>query len=286
MAELQAAQGALPEVGRLQRLGRKLDSWEILLESESRFSGIPEREVAKRRKRLLELRQRFEILRLQIESPPIQDGTIPAQLPPLDLCSGEERQLCEQYLDAQLKISQHLREQLLRVMQWVDQAATGQKNSWRAKMRLSKIRRYLMDLDQERQSLDPHRAKQTHNWEILADRLLLYRDRNAEVSDARLAFEKIVRLTNNVAKLQSQVHQLQNRTSRMDNWLKQAHRQLKGQKAPLPPLAEDLRLVTQKIDILGLEDLNRSKSRINLARRYLEKYLQRETNSSEGEYEP
>ncbi len=283
MAELPIAPGTLPEVGRLQRLSRKLDSWEILLESESRIPGVSERDLLKRRKRLHELRQRFEILRLQLEAPGMQGSSAPAQLPPLDLCSPEERQLCEQYLDAQTKISQHLRDQLARVMQWVDHAATGQKKGWRAKMRLTKIRRYLVDLEQERQRLDPHRAKQSHNWETVADRLLLYRDRSAEVSDARLAFEKIVRLTNNVAQLQTQVHQLQNKTNRMDIWLKQAHKRLKGQKPPLPPLAEDIRLVTHKIDLLGLEDLSRSRSRISLARKYLEKYLQREGADGLGE---
>lgn len=283
MAELQTAQGSLPDAGRLQRLGRKLDSWEILLDTESRFSGIPERELLKRRKRLHELRQRYEILRLQLDHPAHQDGALPTQMPPLDLCSNEERQLCEQYLDAQLKITQHLRDQLIKVMQWVDEASTGQKNGWRAKSRLAKIRRYLVELDQERQRLDPHRARQSHNWEMVADRMLLYRDQNADVSDARLAFEKIVRLTNNVAKLQAQIHHLQNKTSRMENWLKHAHKRLKAQKAPAPPLTEDLRLITQKIDVLGLEDLNRSKSRIGLARKYLEKYLDREAPLGDDE---
>lgn len=276
MAELETAPANLSELGRLQRLGRKLDSWEVLLESHSRSPGLSEKDLQRRRKRLEDLRQRWEVLRLRLESSSLNETEGSVQLPPLDLCSPEERVLCEQYLDAQYKISEQLRLQLEKVLRWVDQAAQGQKPGWRAKVRLAKIRRFLLELDEERQRLDPHRARQSHHWEKLADRLLLYRDPHAEVADTRLAFEKVVRLTNQVASLQNQIHELQHKTQRMEQWLKQAHKRLRSQRAPSPPLAEDLRLITHKIDLLGLEDLNRSKSRIALARRYLEKFLDKE----------
>lgn len=285
MAELETAPANLSELGRLQRLGRKLDSWEVLLESHSRSPGVAEKDLQRRRKRLMDLRQRWEVLRLRLETTSLGDTGSSVELPPLDLCSPEERVLCEQYLEAQYKINEQLRLQLEKVLHWVDQATKGQKPGWRAKMRLAKIRRFLVEIEEERQRLDPHRAKQTHNWERLADRLLLYRDPHAEVADTRLAFEKVVRLTNQVASLQDQIHDLQHKTHRMEHWLKQAHKRLRSLRPPTPPLAEDLRLVTHKIDLLGLEDLNRSKSRIALARRYLEKYLSKEAPIEEEDEE-
>ncbi len=277
MAELHTAPANLSELGRLQRLGRKLDSWEVLLENHGRSAGVSDRDLQRRRKRVSDLRQRWELLQMRLQTSEASEGyRSSGGLPPLDLCSHEEQILCEQYLDAQYKINQQLVLQLEKIMRWVDQATQGQKPGWRTKMRLAKIRRYLVELDDERQRLDPHRAKQSYNWEKLADGLLLYRDPHVEVSDTRLAFEKVVRLTSQVAALQNQIHELQSKTQRMEQWLKQAHKRLKGTRPPAPPLAEDLRLIAHKIDLLGLEDLNRSKSRIALARRYLEKYLDRE----------
>ncbi len=266
---------AAPDVERMRRLSRKLDSWEILMESPNSSGPIQDKDWQKRRKKLQELRQRLEMVRLRMEAPAILEQGQTFQLPPLELCTSDEHMLCDQYLEAQLKISQHLCEQLSKVNHWVDEASLAGKNSWRMKLRLTKIRRYLSDLDQERQSLEPHRIRQLQNWEKMADKMLIYRDRQSETGDTRLAFEKIVRLTDSVGSLQQNVHNLQTKVQKMDAWLKQATRRLTQQKSSPPPLAEDLRLAAQKIDGLGLEDLHRSKSRLALARKYLEKYLSR-----------
>ncbi|MDQ3235000.1 MAG: hypothetical protein M3Q07_24595, partial [Pseudobdellovibrionaceae bacterium] len=262
---------AASDAERLRRLFQKLDSWEVLLESK----GAQDRDWQKRRKRLHDLRQRLELLRLRTEAPTVLEQGQTYQLPPLDICTSDEHILCDQYLEAQLKISQHLNEQLTKVKRWVEEASAAGKNSWRMKLRLTKIRRYLGDLDQERQTLEPHRIRQLQNWEKFADKMLLYRDQYQEMGDTRLAFEKIVRLTDSVEALQQKVHASQNKIQRMEAWLKQATRRLLQTKSPLPPLAEDLRMAAQKIDGLGLEDLHRSKSRLALARKYLEKYLSR-----------
>ncbi|HYX39756.1 MAG TPA: hypothetical protein VE954_42215 [Oligoflexus sp.] len=262
---------AASDAERLRRLFQKLDSWEVLLESK----GAQDRDWQKRRKRLHNLRQRLELLRLRTEAPTVLEQGQTYQLPPLDICTSDEHILCDQYLEAQLKISQHLNEQLTKVKRWVEEASAAGKNSWRMKLRLTKIRRYLGDLDQERQTLEPHRIRQLQNWEKFADKMLLYRDQYQEMGDTRLAFEKIVRLTDSVEALQQKVHASQNKIQRMEAWLKQATRRLLQTKSPLPPLAEDLRMAAQKIDGLGLEDLHRSKSRLALARKYLEKYLSR-----------
>jgi hypothetical protein len=216
------------------------------------------------------------LVRLRMEAPTVLEQGKSFQLPPLDLCTGDEHILCDQYLDAQLKISEHLCEQLTKVHRWVEEATAAGKSSWRMKLRLTKIRRYLSDLEQERQALEPHRVRQLQNWEKLVDKMLLYRDQFQEVGDTRLAFEKIVRLTDSVSSLQEKVHTLQNKIQKMDAWLKQAARRLMQSKLPPPPLAEDLRMAAMKIDGLGLEDLHRSKSRLALARKYLEKYLSRQ----------
>ncbi len=271
MAGFRPHTSAASDAERLRRLFQKLDSWEVLLESK----GAQDRDWQKRRKRLHDLRQRLELLRLRTEAPTVLEQGQTYQLPPLDICTSDEHILCDQYLEAQLKISQHLNEQLTKVKRWVEEASAAGKNSWRMKLRLTKIRRYLGDLDQERQTLEPHRIRQLQNWEKFADKMLLYRDQYQEMGDTRLAFEKIVRLTDSVEALQQKVHASQNKIQRMEAWLKQATRRLLQTKSPLPPLAEDLRMAAQKIDGLGLEDLHRSKSRLALARKYLEKYLSR-----------
>lgn len=272
MAGFRPHTSAASDAERLRRLFQKLDSWEVLLES----PGAQDRDWQRRRKRLHDLRQRLELLRLRMEAPTVLEQGQTFQLPPLDICTSDEHTLCDQYLEAQLKISQHLCEQLVKVNRWVDEASAAGKNSWRMKLRLTKIRRYLSDLDQERQTLEPHRVRQLQNWEKLADKMLLYRDQQQhDIGDTRLAFEKIVRLTDSVAALQQKVHNSQNKIQRMEAWLKQAARRLMQSKIPAPPLAEDLRMTAQKIDGLGLEDLHRSKSRLSLARKYLEKYLSR-----------
>ena len=273
MAGFRPGPQAAPDAERLRRLLRKLDSWEILLESPNPAASMQDRDWQKRRKRLQDMRRRLELVRLRLEAPAVLEQGQNFQLPPLELCSTDEHMLCDQYLEAQLKISQHLCDQLNRVIRWVDKSSLAGKSSWRMKLQLTKIRRYLSDLDQERQSLEPHRLRQVQNWEKLADKMLFYRDQNSDAGDTRLAFEKIVRLTDSVAHLQEKVHSSQNKIQRMETWLKQASRRLIQQKSPSPPLAEDLRLAAQKIDGLGLEDLHRSKSRLALARKYLEKYL-------------
>jgi len=273
MAGFRPGPQAAPDAERLRRLLRKLDSWEILLESPNPAASMQDRDWQKRRKRLQDMRRRLELVRLRLEAPAVLEQGQNFQLPPLELCSTDEHMLCDQYLEAQLKISQHLCDQLNRVIRWVDESSLAGKSSWRMKLQLTKIRRYLSDLDQERQSLEPHRLRQVQNWEKLADKMLFYRDQNSDAGDTRLAFEKIVRLTDSVAHLQEKVHSSQNKIQRMETWLKQASRRLIQQKSPSPPLAEDLRLAAQKIDGLGLEDLHRSKSRLALARKYLEKYL-------------
>ncbi len=271
MAGFRPHTSAASDAERLRRLFHKLDSWEILLES----PGAQDKDHQRRRKRLHDLRQRLELVRLRLEAPTVLEQGKSLQLPPLDICTSDEHVLCDQYLEAQLKISQHLCEQLTKVHRWVDDASSAGKSSWRMKLRLTKIRRYLSDLEQERQALEPHRVRQLQNWEKLVDKMLLFRDQFQEVGDTRLAFEKIVRLTDNVASLQQKVHALQTKVQRMDAWLKQASRKLIQSKTPPPPLAEDLRMAAVKIDGLGLEDLHRSKSRLSLARKYLEKYLSR-----------
>ncbi len=273
MAGFRPGPQAAPDSERLRRLLRKLDSWEILLESPSPATSMQDRDWQKRRKRMQDMRRRLELVRLRLEAPAILEQGQNFQLPPLELCSTDEHTLCDQYLEAQHKISQHLCDQLNRVTRWVDDASLAGKGSWRMKLQLTKIRRYLSDLDQERQRLEPHRLRQVQNWEKLADRMLFYRDQNHDTGETRLAFEKIVRLTDSVAHLQEKVHSSQSKIQRMETWLKQASRRLVQQKSPAPPLAEDLRLAAQKIDGLGLEDLHRSKSRLALARKYLEKYL-------------
>lgn len=271
MAGFRPHTSAASDAERLRRLFHKLDSWEILLES----PGAQDKDHQRRRKRLHDLRQRLELVRLRLEAPTVLEQGKSYQLPPLDICTSDEHVLCDQYLEAQLKISQHLCEQLTKVNRWVDDASSAGKSSWRMKLRLTKIRRYLSDLEQERQALEPHRVRQLQNWEKLVDKMLLFRDQFQEVGDTRLAFEKIVRLTDNVASLQQKVHALQSKVQRMEAWLKQAARRLIQSKTPPPPLAEDLRMAAAKIDGLGLEDLHRSKSRLALARKYLEKYLSR-----------
>ncbi|WP_141731202.1 hypothetical protein [Oligoflexus tunisiensis] len=271
MAGFRPHTSAASDAERLRRLFHKLDSWEVLLES----PGAQDKDWQRRRKRLHDLRQRLELVRLRMEAPTILEQGKTFQLPPLDICTGDEHILCDQYLEAQLRISQHLCEQLAKVNRWVGEAAAAGKGSWRMKLRLTKIRRYLSDLDQERQTLEPHRIRQLQNWDNFADRMLLYRDQYQEAGDTRLAFEKIVRLTDSVASLQQKVHVSQTKIQRMEAWLKQAARRLLQSKTPPAPLAEDLRMAAQKIDGLGLEDLHRSKSRLALARKYLEKYLSR-----------
>lgn len=271
MAGFRPHTSAASDAERLRRLFHKLDSWEVLLES----PGAQDKDYQRRRKRLHDLRQRLELVRLRLEAPTILEQGKSFQLPPLDICTSDEHTLCDQYLEAQLKISQHLCEQLTKVNRWVDDASAAGKSSWRMKLRLTKIRRYLSDLEQERHALEPHRVRQLQNWEKLVDKMLLFRDQFQEVGDTRLAFEKIVRLTDNVSSLQQKVHALQTKIQRMEAWLKQASRRLIQSKTPPPPLAEDLRMAAVKIDGLGLEDLHRSKSRLALARKYLEKYLSR-----------
>jgi len=273
---------AASDAERFRRLFQKLDSWEVLLESR----GAQDKDWQKRRKRLHDLRQRLELLRLRMAAPTVLEQGKTFQLPPLDICTSDEHTLCDQYLEAQLKISQHLCQQLTQVNDWVDDASAAGKSSWRMKLRLTKIRRYLSDLDQERQTLEPHRIRQLQNWEKLAEKMLLYRDQHQEMGDTRLAFEKIVRLTDSVAALQQKVHASQTKVQRMEAWLKQAARRLMQSKTPSPPLAEDLRMAAQKIDGLGLEDLHRSKSRLALARKYLEKYLSRTPNLPSVEDDP
>jgi hypothetical protein len=272
MAGFRPHTSAASDAERLRRLFHKLDSWEVLLES----PGAQDKDWQSRRKRLHDLRQRLELVRLRLEAPTFLEQGKSFQLPPLDLCTSDEHLLCDQYLDAQLKISEHLCEQLTKVHRWVEDATAAGKSSWRMKLRLTRIRRYLNDLEQERQALEPHRVRQLQNWDRLVEKMLLYRDQFQDVGDTRLAFEKIVRLTDSVAGLQEKVHALQGKIQKMDAWLKQAARRLMQSKLPPPPLAEDLRMAAMKIDGLGLEDLHRSKSRLALARKYLEKYLSRQ----------
>jgi hypothetical protein len=271
MAGFRPHTSAASDAERLRRLFHKLDSWEVLLES----PGAQDQVWQRRRKRLHDLRQRLELVRLRLEAPTVLEQGKAFPLPPLDICTSDEHTLCDQYLEAQLKISQHLCDQLTKVNQWVEEASAAGKSSWRMKLRLTKIRRYLSDLEQERQALEPHRVRQLQNWEKLVDKMLLYRNQYQETGDTQLAFEKIVRLTDSVSGLQHKVHALQTKIQRMDAWLKQAARRLMQSKTPPPPLAEDLRMAAVKIDGLGLEDLHRSKSRLALARKYLEKYLSR-----------
>jgi hypothetical protein len=271
MSSFRPHTSAATDAERFRRLFQKLDSWEILLESRD----AQDKDWQKRRKRLHDLRQRLELLRVRMEGPMILEQGQTFQLPSLDICTSDEHRLCDQYLEAQLKISQHLSQQLSKVNGWIDDASSAGKSSWRMKLHLTKIRRYLSELDQERQTLEPHRIRQLQNWDKLADKMLLYRDQHQEMADTRLAFEKIVRLTDSVATLQQKVHASQTKIQRMEAWLKQAARRLMQSKMPPPPLAEDLRMAAQKIDGLGLEDLHRSKSRLALARKYLEKCLSR-----------
>ncbi|MCX6129657.1 MAG: hypothetical protein NTX25_11405, partial [Proteobacteria bacterium] len=119
------------------------------------------------------------------------------------------------------------------------------------------------------------RTKQLQNWKKITDRFLLIRGLQNEANDPRLAFSKIVQLTDAVGTLQQSVHTLQGKTQRMNAWLKQANKRLLLHRPIASPLAEDLRRTAQKLDSLGLEDLHRSKSRLALARKYLEKYLSR-----------
>jgi hypothetical protein len=282
MAGFRPHTSAASDAERVRRLFHKLDSWEVLLES----PGAQDKDWQRRRRRLEDLRQRLELVRLRLEAPKILEQGKSFQLPPLDICTSDEHTLCDQYLEAQLKISQHLCEQFTRVNRWVDDATAAGKSSWRMKLRLTKIRRYLSDLDQERQALEPHRLRQLQNWEKLVDKMLLYRDQFQDTNDTHLAFEKIVRLTDSVSGLQEKVHTLQNKIQRMDAWLKQAARRLTQSKTPAPPLAEDLRMAAMKIDGLGLEDLHRSKSRLALARKYLEKYLSRTPDLPSVEDDP
>ena len=251
MAGFRPHTSAASDAERLRRLFHKLDSWEVLLES----PGAQDKDWQRRRKRLHDLRQRLELVRLRLEAPTVLEQGKSFQLPPLDICTSDEHILCDQYLEAQLKISQHLCEQLTKVNRWVGDASVAGKSSWRMKLRLTKIRRYLSDLDQERQALEPHRVRQLQNWDKLVDKMLLYRDQFQEAGDTHLAFEKIVRLTDSVSGLQHKVHTLQTKIQRMDAWLKQAARRLIQSKTPPPPLAEDLRMAALKIDGLGLEDL-------------------------------
>jgi hypothetical protein len=282
MAGFRPHTSAATDAERVRRLFHKLDSWEVLLES----PGAQDMVWQRRRKRLQDLRQRLELVRLRLEAPKALEHGKSFQLPPLAICTSDEHNLCDQYLDAQLKISQHLREQFTKVNRWVDEASAAGKSSWRMKLRLTKIRRYLGDLEGERQTLEPHRVRQLQNWEKLVDKMLLYRDQFQDAGDTHLAFEKIVRLTDSVTGLQEKVHTLQTKIQKMDAWLKQAARRMLQSKTPSPPLAEDLRMAAVKIDGLGLEDLHRSKSRLALARKYLEKYLSRTPDLPSVEDDP
>lgn len=254
---------------RLQRLFQKLESWEALLEPR----GTLDKDWQRRRQKLDELRQRLSSLRLRMAAPAFLEQSQNLQVPPLNICTTDEHLLYDQYLDAQLGINQQLCEQLSKVTRWVDEAMAASKSSWSMKLRLTKIRHDLSNLDHERQALEPHQIQQQLNWEKLADKFLLYSDQHSGMEDSRIVFEKVVRLTDSVKSLQQQVHASQNKVGRMEHWLKQATSRLTQVRAPTPPLAEDLRLAAQKVDTLGLEDLYRSKSRLAHAREYLENYL-------------
>ncbi|MCX6128956.1 MAG: hypothetical protein NTX25_07815, partial [Proteobacteria bacterium] len=97
---------ATSDTERLHRLQRRLDAWEVMLETPGQTSG--NKDWQKRQKRLQELRHRLELLIMRREVPPFLKKQQEIQLPPLEICSEDEHKLCEQYLDAQLKISQHL----------------------------------------------------------------------------------------------------------------------------------------------------------------------------------
>jgi chromosome segregation ATPase len=273
MADLKPMSTGAIDLNRLERLGAEFDSWNALLESEGRVSGATAADIQQRKKRLTALQIRYDRLRLSASETPSLDHSLASELPQLGLCTEDERELCEQYLDARLKILSHMRENLAKVMTWVDQAASLQKAGWRVKWRLSRIRRYVNQLELERQRLEPHLMLQNHNWKKIADCLLFYRAPYAEASNRRFAFESIIRLSHRIDQLQKHVQHLQGKTNRMEQWLKQAARRLQSLKPGEPPLADDMRLITQKIDQIGFEDLRRSRSRLAVARRYLEAYL-------------
>ena len=103
--------------------------------------------------------------------------------------------------------------------------------------------------------------------------MLIYRDQANERGDAKLAFEKISKLTLSHNTLLRQNQAMKCQIQKMESWLLHTQNSLEKSPKIRSPLAEDLHLIAKKIDAFGVEDLYRSKSRIVTARKYLEQYL-------------
>ena len=155
----------VPIADQLMRLGRKLDSCAILLDTESQSDDLPISQELLCHQKISELRQRLENLKFQCEILDGEQSLDELPLPPLQACTTEELTLLEQYLHVQSKVARHSIDQLKKVMIWVEQVLSGRQRSWFSNFKLTKIRNFISELEAERLRLAPHHALQSDNWE-------------------------------------------------------------------------------------------------------------------------
>ncbi len=202
-------------------------------------------------------------------------------LPDLDVCSPEELLLILSHLNERKELIESLIKTSSMTLDWVEYASHSNKNSLRFNFQLSKLKKFLGQIQQETTKISLDEDEVNHVM-IKLGRTLVESKKSMSVLEN---LEAVTRIFSRIERITSRINQLRERfssekkvISQMCSWLSSnnpsKNSDTKNNSKPLPANHSLATAYEQAFDKSNLDAMDECRQRLTLSRNYLEKYLE------------